>query len=304
MKLKMLLVVIDPTKQKQPALERAAWLARHSGSALELLVCEYHATLEGSSLFNPSSREKAREKLLQERLDWLESLAKPLRDEGLQVQTCARWGKPLHELVLARAAELKPDMLFKAASDHGVLRRLFLTNSCWQLIRHTRVPLWLVHHGDFGGYRRLCAAIDPLHSIDKPAALDHRLLTAARELGKLLDLEPHCLHCYAPLPPSMLFDAQLVAEYPQYLKSNAEQRHLAFDQLLTQYPKIRPYSHLLEGYPEEAIPHFVRSESIDLLLMGAVSRSHLDAALIGNTAERVLEEVDCDLLILNSRPEK
>ena len=112
MKLKMLLVVIDPTKQKQPALERAAWLARHSGSALELLVCEYHATLEGSSLFNPSSREKAREKLLQERLDWLESLAKPLRDEGLQVQTCARWGKPLHELVMARAAELKPDMLF------------------------------------------------------------------------------------------------------------------------------------------------------------------------------------------------
>lgn len=304
MKLDMLLVVIDPTKQKQPALERAAWLARQSGAALELLVCEYHATLEGSSLFNPNSREKAREQLLQERLTWLESLAQPLREQGLQVQTCARWGKPLHELVLARAAELKPDMLFKAAGDHGVLRRLFLSNSCWQLIRHTHVPLWLVHHGAFGSYRRLCAAIDPLHSIDKPATLDHRLLCAAQELGKLLNLEPHCLHCFAPLPPSMLFDAQLVAEYPEYLKSAAEQHHLAFDQLLTQYPQIRPYSHLLEGYPEEAIAHFVRSESIDLLLMGAVSRSHLDTALIGNTAERILEEVDCDLLVLNSSPQK
>jgi universal stress protein E len=301
MKLNMLLVVIDPTRQAQPALERAAWLARKSGAALELLVCEYHATLEGSSLFSASSREKARDKLLQERESWLQELARPLRDEGLQVQTCVRWGKPLHELVLKRAAELKPGMLFKAASDHGVMSRLFLTNSCWQLIRHSQVPLWLVHHGEFGNYRRLCAAVDPLHSIDKPAALDHRLLMAARELGKLLDLEPHCLHCHAPLPPSMLFDAQLVAEYPEYLKNTSEQRHLAFDQLLTQYPQIQPYSHLIEGYPEEVIPHFVRNESIDLLLMGAVSRSHLDETLIGNTAERVLEQVDCDLLVLNSK---
>ena len=32
--------------------------------------------------------------------------------------------------------------------------------------------------------------------------------------------------------------------------------------------------------------------------MGAVSRSHLDRALLGNTAERILEAVHCDLLVL------
>lgn len=31
---------------------------------------------------------------------------------------------------------------------------------------------------------------------------------------------------------------------------------------------------------------------------GAVARGHLDNALIGQTAERVLEEVECDLLVL------
>ena len=300
MKLQMLLVVIDPTRQKQPALERAIWLARRCGAAMELLVCEYHATLEGSSLLNPGSRDKARERLLQERQDWLGSLAAPLLAEGLNVQIAVRWGRPLHEAILARVAELQPDLLLKAANDHGVLRRLFLSNSCWQLIRHSSVPLWLVHHGDFAGYQRLCAAVDPLHSADKPAALDHRLLSTASQLAELLQLEPHCLHCYSPLPPSLLFDAELIADYPQYVQTCGKQHREAFERLLEKYPLLSTNQHLLEGYPEEAIPHFVRKESIDLLLMGAVSRSHLESAIIGNSAERVLEQVDCDLLVLNS----
>ncbi|MBF7730524.1 universal stress protein [Pseudomonas sp. N040] len=302
MKLQMLLVVIDPTKQAQPALERAAWLARQSGAALELLVCEYHATLESSSLFDRKSRETAREHLLQERRDWLESLALPLRNEGLRVQTEVRWGRPLHKVVLERASELQPDLLFKAASEHGKLRQLLLSNSCWELIRHATVPLWLVHHGAGRPYQRLCAAIDPLHSFDKPAALDHRLLTAASELSSLLKLEAHALHCYAPLPPSMLFDAELVAHYPQYLQNSGKEHRAALEQLQKQYPQVLANGHLIEGYAEEEIPKFVREQSIDLLLMGAVSRSHVESALIGNTAERVLEQVDCDLLVFNSGP--
>lgn len=302
MKLQMLLVVIDPTKKAQPALERAAWLARKSGAALELLVCEYHVSLEGSSLFDRKSRETAREHLLQERRDWLEGLALPLRNEGLQVQTEARWGRPLHRMVLQRVSELQPDLLFKTASEHGELRQMLLGNSCWELIRHATVPLWLVHHGDARHFKRLCAAIDPLHSFDKPAALDHRLLAAASELSGLLQLEAHALHCHAPLPPSMLFDAELVAHYPQYLKDSGQEHRQAFEQLQKQYPQVLANGHLIEGFAEEEIPRFVREQSIDLLLMGAVSRSHLESALIGNTAERVLEQVDCDLLVFNSGP--
>lgn len=304
MNLNMLLVVVDPSKQTQPALQRAAWLARKNGAALELLVCEYHTLLEGSSLFSSASRETARQKLLQERLDWLESLAQPLRDEGLRVQTHARWGRPLHQQVLQRINELKPDCLFMAASDHGTLRQLLLSNSCWEMIRHSTTPLWLVHHGDIGSYKRLCTAVDPLHSFDKPAALDHRMLAMAGELSQLLGLEAHVLHCHAPLPPSMIFDAELVAQYPQYLQDSGKQHRLVFEQLIANYPASRANAQLLEGYPEELIPHFVRTEAIDLLLMGAVSRSHLQSALIGNTAERVLEQVDCDLLVFNSTPEK
>ena len=49
-------------------------------------------------------------------------------------------------------------------------------------------------------------------------------------------------------------------------------------------------------------PSFCQSSwpgnSADLLVMGAVSRSWFRKALIGYTAERVLDKTDCDLLIV------
>ena len=48
MELHQLLVVIDPTSgDSQPSLERAAWLAKRSNSAIELLLCEYNSALDG-----------------------------------------------------------------------------------------------------------------------------------------------------------------------------------------------------------------------------------------------------------------
>lgn len=166
------------------------------------------------------------------------------------------------------------------------------------MIRHCPQPLWLVHHDAWRG-QRLCAALDPLHASDKPAALDHRLIAAACQLEASLGLRADYLHTHAALPRSLLFDAEMLAGYERFVLQHEERHRQAFDDLLAAYPEIAAERrHLLAGYAEQAIPDFVRANDIDLLLMGAVARGHLDNALIGQTAERVLEEVECDLLVL------
>ena len=117
------------------------------------------------------------------------------------------------------------------------------------------------------------------------------------DLAETLGMEAHYLHCYAPLPRTLVFDAELVESYDDYVKRSEECHQEAFAQLLSPYSIPDGHSHLQLGYPEELIPRFVREQQIDLLLMGAVARGHLDNALIGNTAERVLDAVECDLLI-------
>ncbi|MCP1646729.1 universal stress protein [Pseudomonas nitroreducens] len=298
MKLQHLLVIIDPTRKDQPALTRARWIAQRCGARLELLACEYNPALDNALLLERGDLDAAQRNLLDERLAWLQALAEPLRAGGLDVHCQVRWGKALHHQVVLHCEQTTPDLVLKSAHHHSLLKRLFLTNNDWQLIRHCPQPLWLVQHGEWVG-KNLCAAVDPLHAGDTPAALDHRLITVARELEQRLQLGAHYLHAYMALPHTLAFNAELLADYDNYVLRTEAHHREAFDALLAGYPQIdRTRTHLRQGFAEEVIPTYVKEHGIDLLLMGAVARGQLDNALIGQTAERVFEEVECDLLVI------
>ena len=95
--IKKILAVVDPTVADQPALRRAAWLAKHSSAELELLVCYYNEYLSGDRLFDSPSLEKARDEVIQNHEKHLEVLAEPLRNDGIIVKTSAVWDHPLYE---------------------------------------------------------------------------------------------------------------------------------------------------------------------------------------------------------------
>jgi len=116
----------------------------------------------------------------------------------------------------------------------------------------------------------------------------------------MLNMQADYIHSYAPLPRTMVFDTELVAAYDQYVERSAKHHRDAFEKLMAGYPIEKTNRHLLEGFPEESIPEFVKKHGIDLLVMGAVSRGNLENALIGNTAERILEAVQTDLLVIKS----
>lgn len=297
MPMRQLLVLISPHRREQPALTRARWLARQTGAAIELLLVEQHPGFVQTLLLAPEIALQAKAHYLEEQHKLLEQLAAPLREEGLRVECTARWGEPLVSVVLERVRQLQPDLVLKSARHHGALSRLLLGNASWQLLRQCPAPVWLVQREDEQP-QRLCAALDPTHTADKPAALDHALILASRELSERLALSADYLHCYAPLPSSLLFDAEQVIDYPGYVARTEAAHQSALEALRQHYALPQGSTHLLRGFAEVLIPSFVRERQIDLLVMGAVSRNQLDTALIGHTAERILETVDCDLLVI------
>lgn len=298
MQLKKILAVVDPKHGRQPALKRAAWLAKQASATLELLLVEYNSSFEGFRLFS-SSENKGKESLLTNKQEWLDVLAKPYRDEGLTVNTTVRWNKISYKEVLDYADELKPDIIFKSAYSENMLKRLFITNSCWQLIRHSVTPLWLVQHSDWEG-DRICSALDPMHVSDKPAYLDNELIKITQELSSILNMPANYLHSYAAMPRPQLFGGDQTKAYDQYLKNFTKEHKDAFDKLLNNYPDIKKEQQfLIEGFAEEVIPNFVKEHQVGLMIMGAVARGSLDNLLIGHTAERVLEAIECDLLVIH-----
>ena len=85
-----ILVVVDPAAgAHQPALERAAWLAKQAEGRLELFACEWDPDIDAGRA-GPGSRER----LLKQRQHKLEELAAPLRQQGLTVTVDVVWDHP------------------------------------------------------------------------------------------------------------------------------------------------------------------------------------------------------------------
>lgn len=298
MQLNKILVIVDPKHDKQPALKRAAWLAKQASATLELFLVEYNSSFDSFHLFG-SSENKGKESLLANKKEWLDVLAKPYRDEGIAINTIVHWNKVAYKEVLDYAKTTKPDIIFKSAYSENMLKRLFITNSCWQLIRHCTTPLWLVQHSKWEG-ERICSALDPMHVSDKPAYLDNELIKITEELSNILNMPANYLHSYAAMPRPQLFGGEQTKAYDQYLKNFTKEHKDAFEKLLNHYPEItKQQQFLIEGFAEEVIPNFVKDHQVGLLIMGAVARGSLDNLLIGHTAERVLEAIDCDLLVIH-----
>jgi len=58
------------------------------------------------------------------------------------------------------------------------------------------------------------------------------------------------------------------------------------------------HTHIDPGPVETALPQYVLRNSANIVVMGAVSRSYPDRAVFGYTAERLLDSITCDALII------
>ncbi len=297
-----ILAVVDPTAGEQPAVGRAAWLARHIGADLELLVCYYNEYLSGDRLFDSPSLQKARDEVIAGHEKHLEALAEPMRSSGIVVKTTATWDHPLYEGIVRRAVESGADLVVKDTHHHSAITRALLTNTDWNLIRTCPVPLWLVKPRDLVDPPVFVAAIDPMHQHDKPAALDDEILHVSKELVARLNGELHAFHSYDPriavatatanayIPVSLPFD-----EIEQQMHEDHEKRFRE----ITEFHKIdADKAHLVAGLTHEELPLMAAKLDADVVVMGAVARNRWKRLFIGSTAERTLEHLPCDLLII------
>jgi universal stress protein E len=297
-----ILCVIDLDADEQYALKRGAWLAKHMDADLELLLCYYNEYLTEGRLGSYPSLENAQEDILKGLKRRLEDLAEPLRESGLVVNTTSTWDHPLYEGIVRHAIACDADIVFKDTHHHSAIRRGLLTNTDWNLIRTCPVPLWLVKPQDISDKPIFVAAIDPLHEHDKPAALDDEILVTSKAMAEATGAEVRAFHSYDPriavatatanayIPVSLPFD--------EIEKQMHEQHEKRFNEVISFHGIDAKKSHLVAGVTHEELPEFSEKIGADVVVMGAVSRNRWKRLFIGATAERTLEHLPCDLLIV------
>lgn len=297
-KAERVLVIVDPTAATQPALSQAAGLARRLGWSLELLIC-IHGGLP-SRWRKPAEPKAVCRALLAHQLGYLRDLARGYPQ--LQIATKAVWDRPLHEAIIRETLRYEPRLVMKDTHYHSAISRALVSNTDWQLIRDCPAPLWLVRGAALPGQPTIVACVDPLHENDKPAELDHRILGEACGLAGRLGGTAHAVHCYDATPLVTGAGANALpgaAVEIENIAADLQAEHAArLAEIATAHGLEPDRTHFRSGAPAEAIPAAVRQLGGDLVVMGAVARSRMQHAFIGSTAERVLDRLPCDVLVI------
>jgi universal stress protein E len=287
-----ILVVVDlAAGADQPVLERAAWLAKQGGARLELFACDYDAAIDSGridAVWVPEPGARAR--VLAGHRHTLEALAKPLQDLGLTVSIDVVWDYPLDVAVIKKAATHDYWLVAKDTHHHSVLQRTLLTQTDWHLIRKCPTPLLLVKDRKLATEPVVMAAVDPVHEHDKPAALDDRIFNFAADLARTVRGHLHIVHA---------FSTPLGVELPPDVRDIIAKEHRdAMKQFLDAHPVLGDRSYLYEGLAHECLQQAAKDHEADFVVMGAVARRGLKRLFIGSTAERVLDRLPCDLVII------
>jgi universal stress protein E len=146
------------------------------------------------------------------------------------------------------------------------------------------------------------AAVDPMHANAKPGGLDRIVLGAAERFGEALDGRVHVVHAYDPLPPSVANARVMNTKIAAAIRAEArEASKRAFARLMRRSEIPESRRHLKAQNPYVAIEQAAKDIGADVIVMGAISRTGFKRLLIGNTAERVLNELDRDVLVVKPR---
>lgn len=304
-KLRRILVAIsDLNHAHGGVLRRAAVLAKATGARVEL----FHAVTAPLTQYRMVAG-----RLMPLQLTPVESLSAAQKGldrisrskllQGCRVQAIAAADRPVHEAIVRRAVATRADLIITGTRSRGLADRLVLRHTDWELVRHSPVPLLLVKSDRMPTKAVVLAAIDPLHTNAKPAKLDSQILDIGGGMATLLKGPLHAVHAYMPLSvmlatgvgePVVWDTTELDTNYAQRVT-----REFARALRPTRIPAGR--RHLYVGNAASELVRCAARIRATLVVMGAISRSGLERLIIGSTAEHVLDQLACDVLIVKPR---
>jgi nucleotide-binding universal stress UspA family protein len=137
MKLEKILVPLDGSALAEEALSRAVDLARQSGGSLTLLRAAEAHSIVGDPI-------EAQVTVVREAEEYLEQVAKRLRDQGFhKVETSVWYGAA--PLSIVEAARLRrADLIVMSTHGRSGLGRLILGSVAESVLRGTSVPILLL----------------------------------------------------------------------------------------------------------------------------------------------------------------
>jgi universal stress protein E len=269
-----ILVVYDPTTEAQPALARAAALAESAADSdveLHVYSCIY------SDPRKSEGQSGGKEELIAAQEEIVKNAVSSLGEKGVDVAIEIEWDKDWYQAVVRAADRIKADAVFKSSHKHSATQRLLKPTSDRTLLRQCACPVLLVKRdAEVVGQNRIILAAVQFRGEDGAyEKLNQKILDFCHRSLATDAAKVHFINAYTDL-------------------SNRPDK----GQLVRACGVPGDQVHVKMGETDDIIVDFARELDASMVVIGNSSRTGLSALINTNTAEKILDKLDCDLLAM------
>lgn len=280
-----LFVIIDPTREEQPALARAAALLRNSGGHIHGFCCVYT-----DDFGEYASRRDGKRAIRQETFEKLNALLRPLASDSVSVAAEVYWNEIWFESAVQACTRIGADLMLKSSSpDHHGSHRVSGRPDRY-ILRHSPCPVLLTKSVSDRPYSRVLAALALEDNDRKHDVLNNHVMAQAQRISRTSGAGLDVVAALEGTPN--------VAQLLQ-ISRDEDQEIVSDEELVSErFGVAAERVHMDYGPARFVITETAERINADLLVIGTVARGGVSGAVIGNTSEKVLAAVAMDVLIV------
>lgn len=289
--------VVDFRQPKHFALPRALELARLFNCKITLLSNTYESFMDFIPSGSSVDRQLIKDEAIQQNRDNLEKLVKQFDSSGVEINYQTLWSKSLHSGLCEYINENKFDLVVKTAHAHSSLQKLLSTPTDWSLLRDTKTNILFVKKGSWPSKTSILGAIN-IEDDDAHRELNNKIISTTVELANVCHSKSNILNVF-PWPMVKFEKFNHLFKNKDLFLEIKKKHTKSVNDFVKGVSTISGKVIVAEGLEaEETIPEITKSTHSDLLVMGTVGRKGVQAAVIGNTAEKILDVLECEVLAL------
>ena len=276
-----LFVIADPTAEHQVALLKALLIAK-------MADCEIHAFLSVYRDSRAGTGDAAPQDLRQQSLaaaeQWLEHQLEPCRVAGVSVSTEVVWNSKWDDAALQSITRSDCDLVIKSSFHHSKSRRFYSKTSDYNLMRHCACPILFVHQPQEWRSNRVLACVDLESTDNQHARLNGVVVRDARALADVVGMD-----MYIAAAHRRTID-------PDNLPIKGHGHGVGADQLSELFGVDKSRVCLRQGETIATLKTICDDIDPSIVVLGTLARSGIGGKLIGNTAEKLLDQIEADVL--------
>lgn len=294
-----ILVVADINNEQQPALARAMQLGNKSKSPckITLFLSIYDFSYEMTSMLSADERDAMRAGVVLQREQWMKEVAQPYQQEHIELEIKVVWHNRPYEAIINEVFNNNHEIVIKATRKHAIIESVIFTPTDWHLLRKCPCPVLLVKEHDWPENGKIVASVHVASENEVHMQLNQSMVEQALDLAERLSAQPYLVNSYPVTPPNIT--VELPEFDPSLYTDTVRGHHLKMmKSLRQQYSISEEFTVVEQGLPEDVIPKVTDDVGAGLVILGTTGRTGLSAVFIGNTAENVIDKINCDVLAL------